>query len=247
MANIGAIIQARCSSTRLPGKVLHKLPFGGNVTVLEQVIRRLKKSERVNNVIVATTTEECDYSIIEIAEKEKVKWFRGSQDDVLERHYLAARENNLDIIVRVTSDCPCVDAQIVDLIIKQHIEKKGDYTSNCIIKTYPWGLDAEVFSFNALDKAYKQAKKNFEREHVTPYIKENSDIFKVVNVKVKNRLYAPDIRVTLDTKEDYVLLCSVFDYLYPKNNYFTAVDIVKLFKEKPWLKFINDKVVHKKI
>jgi len=242
---IGAIVQARTSSTRLPNKVLKELPYGSGITVLEQVTRRIKKSTRLDEIIVATT--EKDKKIVEIAEKEKVRWFRGSEADVLERYYYAAKENKLNIIVRITSDCPCTDPEIVDRLIGEHIEKMTDSTANSFVKPYPRGLNVAVFNFNTLEKTYKNAKKDYERKHVTAYIYKNPQIFKVHHVKAPEELYAPDIRITLDTEEDYALLCAVFDYLYPKNEYFNAYDIVNLFKEKPWLKLINKKVVQKRI
>lgn len=244
---IGAIIQARISSTRLPEKVLKELPCNNGITCLEQVIRRLKKSKRLNKIIIAITKETEDNSITNISKKEDVQYFRGSKEDVLSRYYFAAKENNIDLIVRVTSDCPCIDAQIVDIVISKHLKINVDYTSNSLKRTYPHGLDVEVFNFNSLEKAYKNATKDYEKEHVTPYINRNPQIFKINEIKAPKELYAPDIRITLDTEEDYALLCAVFEYLYPKNKYFNAYDIVNLFKEKPWLKLINKKVMQKKI
>jgi len=244
---IAAIIQARTTSTRLPEKILKKLPYASNITVLEQVIRRLKISKKLDDIIIATTTEKTDDKIIDIAKKENIIYFRGSKEDVLLRYYLTAKENDIDLVVRVTSDCPCIDAQIVDVVISEHLKINADYTSNSLIRTYPHGLDVEVFNFDALEKAYKDAKEDYEREHVTPYINRNPQKFIVNIVKAPKELYAPDIRVTLDTEEDYTLLCAVFDYLYPKNKYFAAYDIVNLFKEKPWLKLINKKIIQKKV
>jgi len=245
---IAAIIQARISSTRLPGKVLKELPYKSSISCLEQVIRRLKKSKRLNEIIIATTEGKEDDDIVDIAQKEVVKYFRGSKENVLSRYYFAAKENNIDVIVRITSDCPCIDVDITDLTIDAHINKMADYTTNCLIRTYPHGLDVEVFNFNALEEAYKNVTKYYEKEHVTPYIYKNPQKFKINIVKAPKELYAPDIRITLDTEEDYALLCAVFDYLYPKNEYFNAYDIVNLFnKEKPWLKLINKKVIQKKI
>ena len=244
---IAAIIQARTTSTRLPEKILKKLPYASNITVLEQVIRRLKISKKLDDIIIATTTEKTDDKIIDIAKKEDIIYFRGSKEDVLLRYYLTAKENDIDLVVRVTSDCPCIDAQIVDVVISEHLKINADYTSNSLIRTYPHGLDVEVFNFDALEKAYKDAKEDYEREHVTPYINRNPQKFIVNIVKAPKELYAPDIRVTLDTEEDYTLLCAVFDYLYPKNKYFAAYDIVNLFKEKPWLKLINKKIIQKKV
>ncbi len=244
---IAVIIQARTSSTRLPDKVLKELPYNSGITCLEQVIRRLKKSKRLNEIIVATTKEKEDNKIINIVKKENVKYFRGSKENVLSRYYFAAKENNIDLIVRITSDCPCIDAAITDLTIDDHINKMADYTTNSLVRTYPHGVDVEVFNFNALEKAHKNATKDYEKEHVTPYISRNPQIFKINIIKAPKELYAPDIRITLDTEEDYALLCAVFDYLYPKNKYFNAYDIVNLFNQKPWLKLVNKKIIQKKI
>lgn len=246
MKNVGAIIQARTSSTRLPAKVLRELPPESGITCLEQVIRRLKKSKRLNDIIIATTNDSEDNKIIDIAKKENIDYFMGSKENVLSRYFFAAKENNIDLIVRITSDCPCIDTDITDLTIDDHINKMADYTSNSLIRTYPHGLDVEVFNFNALEKAHKNANKDYEKEHVTPYINRNPKKFKINIVKAPKELYAPDIRITLDTEEDYALLCAVYDYLYPKNKHFNAYDIVNLFKEKPWLKLINKKIIKKR-
>jgi len=245
---IGAIIQARTASTRFPKKILKELPYGSGITVLEQVIRRLKKSELLDEIIVATTTNSADDVVVEISNREEIKYFRGSEKNVLERYYLCAKENKVDVIVRITSDCPCVDWDIVDMVIEKHLQKQADYTSNTLERTFPHGLDVEVVSFRALEKAHCEASEDFEREHVCPYIyTTKKEEFRLVSVKAPEYLTAPDIRITLDTEEDYALLCAVFDYLYPQNNYFQAVDIVNLFKEKPWLKLINKKVLQKRI
>ena len=245
---IGAIVQARTASTRLPKKVLKELPYGSGITVLEQVIRRLKRSKLLDEIIVATTTNPEDNPIVEISKREKVNYFRGSEKNVLERYYLCAKENKVDTIVRITSDCPCIDWNIVDKVIEKHLQAKADYTSNTIRRTFPHGLDVEVVSFKALEIAYCEASEDFEKEHVCPYIHTtNREKFKIVSVEAPDYLTAPDIRITLDTEEDYALLCAVFDYLYPQNNYFKAIDIINLFKEKPWLKLINKKVLQKKV
>ena len=246
MVKVGAIVQARTSSTRLPGKILKELPYGSGITVLEQVIRRLNKSQKLDEIIIATTKDTEDDRIVEVAKKRNIKWFRGSNEDVLSRYYLVAKENNIDVIARITSDCPCIDPEIVDSVVDEHITTMADYTSKChltkyhlsnsLVKTFPSGLDVEVFNFDTLEKTYKEAKKDYEREHVTPYIYRNPHLFKV------NQLASGELstlHISLDTEKDYILLCAVFDYLYPQNEYFNAYDIVNLFKEKPWLKLIN--------
>lgn len=242
---IGAIIQARLSATRLYGKVLKELPSGSGITVLEQIIRRLKKSKKVNSIIVATTTKKKDSAIVAIAKKEKVLFFRGSENDVLSRYYMTAAAHGLDVIARVSADSPCIDWNVLDMVIEKHLRTGADYTSNCLKRTYPRGFDVEVFNFNTLEKAHRNSKKNYEREHVTPHIYENPSVFKIREVRAAEKHRAPDIRAALDTEEDYALLSATFDYLYPKNRYFTIRDVVRLFRKKPWLKIINKKVIQK--
>ena len=244
---IGAIIQARTSSTRLPGKVLKELPFNSGITVLEQVIRRVKKVKLVSDIILATTQEKEDTELLKISEKEVIKSFCGSKDDVLSRYYLAAKENNFDVIVRLTSDCPCLDPEIVNLAIQNHLDSEADFTTNSG-KNFPHGLDVEVINFTALSIAYHDAKEKYEREHVCPYIyKSNPHLFKISTLLAKSDSDFQNIRVTLDTEEDYALLCSIFDYLYYDNNFFGIKEIINLFTNKPWLKLINKKIIQKKI
>ena len=243
----GAIVQARTSSTRLPGKVLKDLPYGSGITVLEQVIRRLKRSEKLDTVIIATTLDIRDDEIVKIANKEKVPYYRGDMNDLLSRYYHTAVEYDLDIIVRITSDCPVIDPKVVDQVVGRFFERKLDYTANTLKRTYPHGMDVEVFTFYALEKSYRMAQKDYEREHVTPYIRMHPEMFKFANIEAPEELYGPDIRVTLDTEEDYALLCAIYDYLYFSDPYFTVRDIIKLIEDKPWLRLINNKVVQKKI
>jgi len=244
MVKKGIIIQARIDSTRLRGKVLLRLPFGSNTSVIETIIRRCKKTTIIDSIILATTRQTNDDILEKIAISENIKIFRGSENNVLERFYCAAKKENLDTIIRITADNPCIDPILVDNILRAHIEGNWDYTTT---EGYPVGLGIEVFNFDALEEAYKNATKYYEKEHVAPYIYKNPQKFKINIVKAPKDLYAPDIRITLDTEEDYALLCAVFDYLYPKDKYFNAYDIVNLFNEKPWLKLINKKIIQKKI
>jgi len=242
MAKVGAIVQARTSSTRLPGKVLLDLPYGSGVTVLEQVVRRIKGASAVEEVAIATTEHREDDVIVEIAERIGVKWFRGSRDDVLGRYYHCARENGYGVVVRITSDCPCVDPDLIDTAVEAHLKERADYTA---VKEIPVGLNVEVLSFSALETAHREAKEAFEREHVCPYIHTTRrERFRVLHIPPPEEIRAPDIRVTLDTEEDYALLCAVFDYL---GESFSARELVQLFVEKPWLKLVNRKVMQKRL
>lgn len=243
---IGAIIQARSSSSRLPKKVLKPLPYDSDICVLQQVIRRVKRSEMIDEVIVATTTEDEDSEIVEVARMEKVPYYRGSLPNVLERFYGAAVENDLDVIVRITSDCPCADYTVIDDIVKSHLDLGADYTSNALIESFPRGIDAEVINFDVLKRAYEEASEKFEKEHVTPFIyKTHPDDFKI------NRIQSDednsDIRITLDTPQDYALLCTIYDNLYSQDNYFLLEDVLNLFDEKPYLRDINSEIAQKKV
>lgn len=245
---IGAIIQARASSTRLPGKIFKELPYESGISILEHVIKRVKKSKNIDTLILATTINEADNPIEKIASKESVAIYRGSELDVLERYYGAAKENMLDVIIRITSDCPFVDWNIIDSMIDIHLKARNDYTANILERTFPHGMDAEVFNFKVLEDAYINAKAQFEREHVTPYIyKSHPEKYKIYNLQATVEHKAPNIRITVDTMEDYNLACAVYDYLYTKNEFFTIDDIMGLFQEKKWLLNLNTNIIQKKI
>jgi spore coat polysaccharide biosynthesis protein SpsF len=231
-ARIGAIIQARTSSTRLPGKVLKELPLGSGVSDLAQVVRRTRCAATVAEVVVATSDQPEDDAIVAICETEGVPFFRGSLEDVLSRYYLAARAFAFDVVVRVTSDCPCIDPAIIDLVVERHLQGDSDYTANVSRRTFPHGLDLEVVGFETLELMNERAETPYEREHV--YLERND--LRRVFVEAPAGYFGPDIRVTLDTPRDYALLCAVFDYL---GTDFDGKDIVALFQEKPWLKLIN--------
>ena len=243
---IGAVIQARTSSTRFPKKVLRSLPYGEDICVLQQDIRRVKKSKLLDEVIIATTTNSEDDEIVEVAIKENTSYFRGSLDNVLERYYEAALEYNLDVIVRITSDCPCIDWNVIDKVIKSHLDSGADYTSNSLIESFPRGIDCEVINFEALEKSFFNATKDYEKEHVTPYIyKSHPEYFKINKYSQNND--NSDIRITLDTPQDYSLLCLIYDELYENNNFFQLEDILELFDRKPWIRNINEEVIQKKV
>ena len=168
---IGAIIQARTSSSRFPKKVLQPLPYGSDTCVLQQDIRRVKKSKMLDEVIIATTVNQEDDEIVDVAIKENTPYFRGSLDDVLERYYKASLEFDLDIIVRITSDCPCADWEIIDKVIESHLNSKADYTSNSLIESFPRGIDCEVLNFNILEKAFFNANENENESTLPPPLK----------------------------------------------------------------------------
>lgn len=229
-----AIIQARWSSTRLPGKVL--LPILGK-TILAYVIERVKKAKKINKIIVATTVKCEDEKIARLAQRLKVNTYRGSENDVLDRFYQAARQFRAKHIVRITADCPLIDPEVIDKVIDCYFKSGADYCSNTLEITFPDGQDTEVFSFWALQEAWQNAKLLSEREHVTPYIKKNPERFKLVSVK--NEVDLSEKRWTLDTKEDFKFTKAVLEALYPKSSDFTMKDVLRFLEENRHLEEIN--------
>lgn len=243
--NIVCIMQARIGSTRLPGKVIKKIC---GKTVLEHDIDRLKRVKNINKIVIATTSLEKDNVIVEEADRLKVSYYRGSEEDVLSRYYYAAKENNADIVVRVTSDCPLIDSEVTEKIIQYYLDnsQKYDYVSNTIDRTYPRGLDTEVFSFKSLQRAFNEAENQSEREHVTPYIWRNTELFKLA--QCKNDIDYSSLRWTLDTVEDFELINKIYMSLYSeKMEYFDMKDILCLYKKHPELYEINNNIEQKKL
>lgn len=233
-----AIIQARTGSTRLPGKVLLKI---NSKSVLEHVVGRVMRSRLISKTIVATTIEDEDLQIVKICALKKIPVFCGSMNDVLDRYYQAARLHNPDQIVRITSDCPLIDSEIIDLIIKKHLETRADYTANTLLKeTYPDGEDVEIFTMASLKKAWGEARLSSEREHVTPYIRNHPEKFKLNNVKNSENLN--DKRWTLDNPEDFKFIKKIYSFLYQENPNFGMPEILKLLKRHPRLELINNRI-----
>lgn len=203
---ISIIIQARMGSSRLPGKILKEIL---GKPVLWHVINRVSKSKYIDDVIVATTNNLEDNVVETYCIDNNIKYFRGSEDDVLDRYYKCAKKYSCKNIVRITSDCPLHDALVIDKVIEKYLSEEYDYVSNTFEYTYPDGLDVEVFSFNILEEAWEISIYSSEREHVTPFIK-NNDKYKKINV-ISDKKY-PVYRLTLDSIEDYELINKVYNY-----------------------------------
>ena len=234
MIEIAAIIQARMGSTRLPGKVL--LDLAGK-TVLERVVQRVSSARQVDVTAVATTSHTNDDGIETLCSRIHIPVYRGSEEDVLDRYYQTALTLHPRHIVRITADCPLVDPDIIDEVITVHREKNADYTSNVITKRYPDGLDVEVFTFSALQKAWKEAQLPSEREHVTPFIWKNNDRFTLASHECDKDL--SDKRWTLDHPEDYEFIQSVFRGCLENNNLFGMEDILDFLQKNPEIEIIN--------
>lgn len=242
---ISAIIQARMGSERLPGKVL--LPICGK-SVLQHIIERLKSCRNISQIILAIPDTKENDILEKFASDNNVLFYRGSENDVLERMYLAAKESNCDVIVEVTADKPLIDPEVVDLLIQKHLGTEGDYNfTRCIPNFLPIGLDAGIFNFQALETAHRSAKKDYQREHITFYFHENPEVFKIIDVELPERLKNPNLRLTLDTKEDLELISKIYQVLYKKEGIFRAKQIFDLFNNQPELKNINSHIIQKSV
>lgn len=239
---IVAIIQARMGSTRLPGKILKKV---NGRPLLSYQIERLQQSNYINDLVIATTIDEKDDLIVELCEKNNILSFRGSEEDVLARYYETAKAFKAEAIVRITSDCPIIDVQVVDKTIQYFIDNNFDYVSNTVERTYPRGLDTEIFTFAALEIAYNEAVLERDREHVTAYFYTNPDIFKISNVR--NAMDYSKYRWTVDTEEDFQLIKNIIEKLYIENPQFTLHDTVKLMEANPDWFYINAHIEQKKL
>lgn len=208
-----AITQARVGSSRLPAKVLKKL---GSKTLLQLHLERAIQSTLINKLIVATTQEPGADQITAIAEQVGAAAYQGSIDDVLDRYYQAARLFEPDYVVRITSDCPLLDAQLIDEVIRFAVERQVDYVSNTLEASFPDGQDVEVFRFAALEKAWKEATLKSEREHVTAYIWKNSTWFKqslFTSDNYKSKKSYGDVRLTVDEQKDYETIVKLINSL----------------------------------
>lgn len=241
---VSVIIQARVGSTRFRGKVLKNIL---GKPVLIHIIERVRNMKTVDNITIATTTLKGDDLIVRnVKDYDKtIGVFRGKSDDVLDRYYQSAKELESGVIVRITSDNPLIDPQVSDLVVKTFLENECDYCCNNLPRTFPIGLDTEVFSFESLEKMWKGAKKQHEREHVTPYIRENSNKFSIINVENDTNL--SHMRWTMDYKEDFDFINAVYRQLYNDKKKFLMDDVLNLLKKYPSLTEINKNIKPKKI
>ncbi|MEG1256006.1 glycosyltransferase family protein [Clostridium sp.] len=243
---IVCIMQARVGSSRLPGKVLKNIC---GKTVLEHDVNRLRLADNINEIVIATTVETQDDKIVDEANRLGVKYFRGSEKDVLSRYYYAAKENNADVVIRVTSDCPCIDYNIltdmVNVFMQKNEDENIDYLNNTIERTFPRGYDAEIFTFKALEEAFNNAKEEYEREHVTPYLYDVSNGYKIFSYK--NAEDYSQYRVTLDTVEDLEVITRIYNDLFTNGEYFSMNEVIKLLKNNPQIVSINRDIEQKKL
>jgi len=233
------IVQARMTSTRLPGKVMKQVL---GKSLLQYQIERLQRVKLADEIAIATTTNQTDESIVELCNRLAIACFRGSEEDVLGRYYQAATTYKADTVVRVTSDCPLIDPEVIDEVIDCYLNNQSnyDYVSNCLERTYPRGMDTEVLSFSALQQAFWEATAQSDREHVTPFIHRQPARYRLGHV-----IYSEDCsyhRWTVDTPEDFELIQKIIAAIYPRKPNFTLEDCLSLLKKYPEWYIINSHV-----
>lgn len=229
-----AILQARMSSTRLPGKVMKSIL---GKPMLARQLERLRRCLSFDELVVATSSRSDDDTIAALCAAEEVACCRGSLDDVLDRFYCCATAHGGEHVVRLTGDCPLADPVLVDALVRFYLERDVDYSCNCRPPTLPDGLDAEIFTFTALETAWREAKDPFEREHVVPYVIRRPGRF-----RMDNWTYTEDIsglRWTVDEPEDFAFVTRVYEALYPVKPDFGFQDVLVLLKEHPELADLN--------
>jgi len=228
-----AIVQARMTSTRLPGKVL--LPILGKPMLVLQ-LERMRRSKALDGIVIATTTNAADDRIAAMCVQEGVGCFRGSENDVLSRYAAAAQVFGADTVVRITSDCPLMEPDLIDQVVEAFLQASGqlDYVSNMLQPSFPLGLAVEVFSQRVLEHVHCEATQGAEREHVTPYIYWRPEQFRLRSIT-----HHPNLshhRWTVDTPEDFELVSKIFSELYPHNPQFNMQQVLQLLENHPdWL------------
>lgn len=231
------IVQARVSSSRLPEKVIRLLL--GKPMILRQ-IERLKRIRQLDRLILATSSDASDDRLAEVCVQKGIECFRGNLNDVLDRFYQAALPYRPDYVVRLTGDCPLADPELIDKLITFFLSGSYDYGCNCLEPTYPDGLDAEIFRFSCLEYSWKEASLPSQREHVTPFIHQQPDRFRIGCMK--SAVDLSDLRWTVDEPADFDLVTLIYEALYPVNPKFATKDILALLEKRPDLKTLNSAI-----
>lgn len=236
-----AIIQARMGSTRLPGKVMKDI---GGETMLGRVVWRTRRAKLLDEVVVATTNKSVDAPIVSECAKLGVPVFRGDEQDVLDRYYRSAMAHRAEAVVRVTSDCPLIDPEIVDEVVHSFLKAKPDYASNTLNHTYPRGLDTEVMTMTSLERAWHESSKPYHRTHVTPYIYQNPETFRLLSIK--GQVDYSNLRWTVDTREDLNFVRSVYSR-FNNQDTFGWHDVLKVLDGEPELIDLNRHIRQKSL
>jgi spore coat polysaccharide biosynthesis protein SpsF len=237
-----ATIEARMTSSRLPGKVLLQ---ASGIPLLEHLVNRLLAVQSIDGIVLATTTNDSDDPLEEFARQMNINCFRGSELDVMERVIRAASSVNADVIVEITGDCPIIDSEIVEQAIRIYKYNNADYVSNAIIRSFPDGMDVQVFSLATLVKSFQMTNNPLDHEHVTLHIRNNPEIFNHINLIAPPEMHWPELGLTLDELSDYNLLKFIIEYFEKINPKFTCLDVVRFLRKRPDLVKINSDIKRK--
>tara|TARA_Y100000992_G_C21226393_1_gene473121 strand:+ start:521 stop:1258 length:738 start_codon:yes stop_codon:yes gene_type:complete len=242
MDKIVATIEARMTSSRLPGKPLLKV---FQKTMIEHLVLRLKKVNSIDKIVLATTVNEEDDVLISAVKDLGINIFRGDENDVMQRVIEAADSVDASTIVEITGDCPLIDPQIIEQCIRMYKIHDVDYVSNAVIRSYPDGMDTQVFSLKTLKKSASMTNDLLDREHVSLHIRNNPKIFKQIHLVAPPEIHWPSLGITLDEIGDYELIKIIIENLYKKNPYFSCLDIVKFLRKNPKYLKLNEQVNRK--
>jgi spore coat polysaccharide biosynthesis protein SpsF len=242
MIEFGAIIEARMNSKRLPNKVMLKI---NKKPVIEHLVDRLRFVPSINEILVATTTNQKDDDLCNFLKKKKIKYYRGEEHNVLDRVTKAAEKYKIKNIVQITGDCPLIDPFIVSQVINIYNNNNFDFVSNGNIRTYPDGMDVSVFSKKKLIIANNLAKKKYYREHVTLFFRKKKNLFTQCNVMAPINLHYPKLGLTLDELNDFKLIDKIITNFSKSKKIFTCLDIINYLKKNPKILKINNKVKRK--
>jgi len=241
---IAAIIEARMTSSRLPGKIVR--PIMGRPT-LELLIERLLRSRYLNSIVIATTSNDTDDATENLAKRLRVGCYRGSEDDVLDRVLKAAQTYNIDVIVEITGDCPLIDPAVIDKLLAIYLEGDYDFVANTLKETYPNGLDTRIFSRKILEDVAELTQDPVDHEHVSLYIFEHPERYNLFNMESNLPEKFWGARLTVDTIEDFEVISRIFEELYPKKPAFSLEDIINLLERRPELLEINREIKQKEV
>jgi spore coat polysaccharide biosynthesis protein SpsF len=234
-----ATIEARTTSSRLPGKVL--LPAAGK-PLLEHLIERVRRIRYLDEIVVATTVNPEDNSIAKLAAQLRIACYRGSETDVLARVLGAAQSCSAEVIVEITGDCPLIDPIIAERCIEEYFATGADYVSNVLQPSYPNGMDTQVFATRVLKEVAELTQDPADREHVSLYIYSHPEKYSLVNLKAPIEQTRPALRLCVDTQEDYRVVKTIFDKIYPTKPDFSLADVLAFLDSHPHTAPINAKV-----
>ena len=240
--NTIATIEARMTSSRLPGKVLME---ASGRPMLSHLVRRLRAVPSLDSIVLATTTNRTDDVLVEFAARHGIGCFRGSEDDVMARVVGAAESADADVVVEITGDCPIIDPELIEQTVRMYFAHNVEYVSNCHIRSYPVGMDTQVFALSTLKRSLKMTEDPLDHEHVTLHIRNHPEVFSTIHLVAPPEIHWPELGLTLDEQEDYGLLKLIIEHFGEENPLFTCLDAVRLLKARPEWVAVNQMIKRK--